>query len=455
MCRLIAAGQAVDVIELDAASRGNIDDIRELRESVQYVPTLARYKVVILDEAHQIGGVGAYTAAANALLKTLEEPPAHVIFILVTTEPHRILPTIMSRCQRFDFHNVSLEAIVQRLRYVSQQEHLTVEDAALWAIARAAEGSVRDALSILDQMVAYGREHITAADVQKVLGTLEADVLFQLGEVLAAYDTARGLRLLDELIDAGKEARHLIAETLQHFRNLLLTRLNCASEQLAAFSAEMRQRLREQAAKFTPERLLHIIETWAKADKDLRWSPQPRLVLELAVITLTSRDLQPEVREAGVISPSQEAPEAAEGGVVFAPAPATEPSPWEAVSAEEEPSQQWAQVLETVKERRMPTFTLIMDAVPLSCDEQVLRVGFRPEHSRRLNWAEDPEHRTVIEQAVEEAFGRPLRVQYLLLETDNPGVAEAGEESLSLEQAIAQVVRHFPGSQVLETPLRR
>jgi len=468
MCQRISSGQAVDIVEIDAASNRGIDDIRSLRDDVVYSPTQGRFKLYILDEAHQVTH-----DAFNAFLKTLEEPPPHVLFVLCTTEPHRIPATILSRCQRFDFKRVSLEEIVQRLSQVAEAEGLDLEEPAKRAIARAAEGSMRDALSILDQIVAYSGTRIARSDVEEVLGSLEIDVLLEWGEAVAAGDPAAGLHLINRLIDEGKAARQLVAEAMEHFRNLLLARLQCASEQLAALSPEVRQRLAAQAARFTPERLLDIIETLARADRELRWNPQPRLVLEVAMIELTHPELQGRSRPLAAASESESVPPGPEPGRVPlqppmpVPAEADEASPGPVPEEGEEgigrdvadphavPDLQafqahWPVFLQQVKERRISTWALIMDTTPLELDRAVLVVGFRPEHPFRLAQAEQKRHRELIETMLSEFAGRAIQVRYRILPAPGPsspagGNPETGFTPLSVDQ-IAEL---FPGSRVV------
>ncbi len=250
-CLAINHGSSMAVIEIDAASNRSIDDMRSLREDVQFAPTDGRRKVYILDEAHQITG-----PAFEAFLKTLEEPPAHAIFVLATTEPQKIPATILSRCQRFDFRRVGIEDIVARLRDVVAAEGLTVEGPALYGIARSADGGLRDALSVLDQVIAYSGASVTAADVEAVLGTLDQDTRFALGDLLAGDDVAGALRWLGDLIDAGRDPRLIVDEAIAHSRLLLLARLACAPETLATLPEDVRRRLEEQAQCYQPARLM-------------------------------------------------------------------------------------------------------------------------------------------------------------------------------------------------------
>ncbi|HXF82451.1 MAG TPA: DNA polymerase III subunit gamma/tau, partial [bacterium] len=286
-CQAISGGYAVDVIEIDAASNRGIEEVRELRDRIRLAPTEGRYKVYIIDEAHMLT-----TEAANALLKTLEEPPAHAVLILVTTEPHRLPPTILSRCQRFDFRRVSQREIVARLRTIAATEGFQIEDAALTLIAAAADGSVRDAESILDQLVSYTEGPIGVADVQAVLGILSADVALRLGEALLARDAAAALALAGQVIDEGKDIRQVLRTLLDHFRDLLVLKVGAAADLLDT-TAERLHALHAQAASVELEEILRALSILAAAESEVRWSPQMRLLLEIALLRVCRPEMDP------------------------------------------------------------------------------------------------------------------------------------------------------------------
>jgi len=218
-CTAISRGVSMDVIEIDGASNTSVDDVRDLKEKIVLAPTESRYKVYIIDEVHMLS-----TSAFNALLKTLEEPPAHAVFVLVTTEPHRIPPTVLSRCQRFDFRRVSFGEITARLRAIAKEEGVVIDDAALAQIARNADGSVRDAESILDQLSAYTDGPIDRDLVTSVLGLVDDDTAAAFAEATIARDVATTLRLAQEATDAGKDVRQVLRTLLEHFRDLLLVK---------------------------------------------------------------------------------------------------------------------------------------------------------------------------------------------------------------------------------------
>ncbi|MCC2669651.1 MAG: polymerase subunit gamma and tau, partial [Armatimonadetes bacterium] len=246
-CSQIAEGRYMDIKEIDAASNRGIDDIRDLRDTVAYAPTQGRFKVYVIDEAHQITG-----DAFNALLKTLEEPPHYVVFILATTEAHKIPATIVSRCQRFEFRRASLEDLRTRVAYVAKQEGATIDDAALSLIAREANGGWRDALSLLEQVLAFCDGKITAREVYTVLGTVEADTLHTLGECILSGNGAEAFQLLEELVSEGKDPRQLLRDLTMHFRGLMLTAAGSTTQP----DPDQVARLQEQARKYGQQRLI-------------------------------------------------------------------------------------------------------------------------------------------------------------------------------------------------------
>ncbi|MGH9735561.1 MAG: DNA polymerase III subunit gamma/tau [Candidatus Acidiferrales bacterium] len=280
-CKEIAAGTSLDVLEIDAASNRGIDQIRELREMVRYAPAAGRYKVVILDEAHQLTD-----EASNALLKTLEEPPEHVVFILATTEPDKLGDTIKSRAQLFQFRLLSFKEISDQIEKIAKKENLSIDSAAVAVLARAAEGSLRDALSLLEQSIAYSGDTITDVQVRELLGVVAESVLDELIAAIETQSADRALQLAHRLIADGQNLQHFCREAIRHVRNLLVAKVCGASSELIAAPENERPRLAEQSAKFGEEDLTRFFNILVAADYDLRRSPDPRLHLELALLKL-------------------------------------------------------------------------------------------------------------------------------------------------------------------------
>ncbi len=282
-CREIAAGTSLDVIEIDAASNRGIDQIRELREMVRYAPASARYKVVILDEAHMLTD-----EASNALLKTLEEPPDKVIFVLATTQPEDLVDTIRSRAQHFHFRALSFQEIVDALGQIAAKEGLQIESGATAVMARAAEGSLRDALSLLEQAIAYCGTTITNTPVRELLGVVPEELLDSLVEAIEARSAERVLGLVHGFLAEGRNLQHFCREAIRHFRNLLVARVSGADSALIAAPAEERPRLARQAAQFTEEDLTRFFQILLVTDDDLRHRPDARLHLEMGLLRMVN-----------------------------------------------------------------------------------------------------------------------------------------------------------------------
>lgn len=279
MCREIAAGNALDVLEIDGASNNGVDQVRDLRDQVQFAPTRGKYKIIIIDEVHMLS-----TAAFNALLKTLEEPPPHVKFIFATTEGDKVLPTIVSRCQRFDLRRIQTPLIVERLRRICEYERITIDDDALLAVARGAEGGMRDALSALDQLISFRGDALTEDDVLAVFGLVSRRSLENLAAAVLKGDMGEILRLVDMFDSAGKDMRRLVVELMEHFRNLLV--YQHVGQQMANLDATSEQirTLSEQSALADPGRVLQIADQLGEMEGRLRYALSMRTLIEMSLI---------------------------------------------------------------------------------------------------------------------------------------------------------------------------
>jgi DNA polymerase-3 subunit gamma/tau len=310
-CREITAGGTVDVIEIDAASNRGINEMRELRENVRYQPARDRYKIFIIDEAHQITN-----EAFNALLKTIEEPPPWAVFVLCTTEAHKIPATIASRCQHFSFRSVDFEDLIQRMAWICQQEGIEADAEALAILAAAGEGSVRDSLSALDQAIACCGDKLHAAEVRALLGAFSLESLEKVTLALAAGDSRSMLEVVDELERNGHNLQHFSRELSRYFRNLLVTRVAGADTRLVAASAAQRQRLGAIAGGFSEEDLTRYLQLSLDLFRDLQYSLQPRFHLEIGLVRLV---------QAGRLLPIEQAL-AGLGGIARTAAPSTAPA---------------------------------------------------------------------------------------------------------------------------------
>ena len=280
-CRAIKEGSFMDVIEIDAASNNGVDNIRELRESVKYPPAVGRNKVYIIDEVHMLS-----TGAFNALLKTLEEPPENVVFILATTEPQKLPATILSRCMRLDFRRVSEKTIADNMRMICEARGLEADEAALALIAVNADGSVRDSLSILEQCISTGETRITRDDVAEMLGTAGEEVMIQLTDLVMRADMSSALLLLDSAINSGRDVKQFMKEWLAHFRNLLMAKYIQDPESALNMSLENVERVRKQSTEISTDLLNRGITELTKTISESRWSAQPRVMLEMCIVRL-------------------------------------------------------------------------------------------------------------------------------------------------------------------------
>ncbi|WP_297134790.1 DNA polymerase III subunit gamma/tau [Terrisporobacter sp.] len=281
ICKDTLNDNIMDIVEIDAASNNSVDDIRELRESVKYTPSKAKYKVYIIDEVHMLS-----QGAFNALLKTLEEPPSYVIFILATTEPHKIPATILSRCQRFDFKRVSSKDIANRMAYICKRENIEAEDKALSLIARNSQGALRDALSILDQCMSFGNDKIEYDDVIELLGTVNIDELFELSQAIIDENTKKSLQILNEFIVWGKDIRNLINDLIDHFRNIMVCKVSKDLEEIISLPEESIDRLKEQAKNIEINDLIRILNILSETQDSMKSSSNTRILAEVTIMKI-------------------------------------------------------------------------------------------------------------------------------------------------------------------------
>lgn len=274
-CLNINSNAASDIIEIDGASNNGVDEIRELRDKVKYLPSVGKYKVYIIDEVHMLT-----TGAFNALLKTLEEPPAHVVFILATTEVYKIPATILSRCQRYDFKNIELESIIKRLKEIIEIEKIKIDNEAVKTIAINASGGLRDALSLLDQSISYSNEVITADDVNQIIGAVSKKDLIGLIEVLSNNNVTESLKLINEFLDKGKEEERIINDLILVFRDLLLSKVNYNSD----------ENMLSLKDKLSVNKIYHYLDILIKTQNNMRFSYQKRIYLEIAIIQMIEHE---------------------------------------------------------------------------------------------------------------------------------------------------------------------
>ncbi len=431
MCQAIDEGRAIDLIEIDAASNTGVDDIRVLRERIHFAPSEARYKFYIIDEVHMLSG-----SAFNALLKTLEEPPPHAILVLATTEPHKIPPTVLSRCQRFDFRPVPLADMMDRLRKIAAQEGLEVQQAALELIVRQSTGSMRDAESLLDQSSSYGEGEITLEQVQTLLGTVSYNAVKELVDALATRDMAAGLSHIGQAIADGVDGRQLNKELLEYLEGLLL--IKTTDRGPSYITEEQQTEMVEQAKKFALGSLLTTIKLFSQATLDLRAASQPQLPLELAFVEATLS----EKAEKESLPRSSSAPERgassgrAEGkkimsgkpnGLSAGPATPQTNDKLETGAVRERSASPrmegkdatlqrlqdgWSRVLAEIKSRNMHVEAILKDCQLAAVEGDMVVLSARyPFHKEKLD---DDRAKQLVEQVMSMVVGQPCRIKCIL-----------------------------------------
>ncbi|HEY2790005.1 MAG TPA: DNA polymerase III subunit gamma/tau [Gaiellales bacterium] len=443
-CRTIHDATSIDVIELDAASHRGIDDIREIRDRVALQPVRGRRKVYIIDEAHMLT-----KEASNAVLKTLEEPPAHAVFVLCTTEMAAMLPTIRSRCQRFAFARPGLPEISTVLHRIARAESIDIEPAAVAVIARAAAGSFRDAVSALDQLATACPEAITVADVRNLLGTTDAEVLFRTLDLVAAGDAAECLRLVDAQADSGADLNMLVSDLLGHLRWLFLHQQLGDLPADAPLTDDERARIGAQAERVSPAAVHRLVDMLRDVLEQVREGADPRLPLELALVRVCRPATELSVEALGqrlsalearigaaaaapvpsppvaTAAPATAAPASAAAApppppAAEAPPPPPPPGPAAAVAPDlEQLTASWSDaIVPEIGRRSVPLQSLMQHASPRSLGDGEVVLAFPRSHQFALTTADSPPNREVLESVLGQAVGSPVRVRLEVAATD-------------------------------------
>jgi DNA polymerase-3 subunit gamma/tau len=401
-CQAVDQGRFLDLIEIDAASNTSVDDVRALRDKINFSPNEGRYKVYIIDEVHMLS-----TAAFNALLKTLEEPPPHAIFILATTEVHKIPATVLSRCQRHEFRRIPVNLIVDHLKTVVKDEGLQVENDALALIARQSTGSLRDAISLLDQMASTGG-NITTDMVQTVLGTAASQAVLEVVDALQAGDAKTGLERIHSALDGGSDPRQFARQIVEYLRSLLLIRMGNASQVEAG--AETRAQMAKHAQGFQTPELMRVLRIFNHAAAEARLSWQPALPLEMAYLEALERD----TREAQEDLAARGKPEAGEAAKTSSAA--ASPQPLETGGSEgrvtpEMINKNWHRVISLIKQRSPNTAALVNSGKILGVKDGVLYFGFSEVLKAKM---EKSENLDTVTQVLKQVFGFDVPVRIVV-----------------------------------------
>ena len=447
----------MDIVEIDAASNNSVDDIRELRESVKYTPSKAKYKVYIIDEVHMLS-----QGAFNALLKTLEEPPSYVIFILATTEPHKIPATILSRCQRFDFKRVSSKDIASRMSYICKKENIEAEEKALSLIARNSQGALRDALSILDQCMSFGNEKIEYNDVIELLGTVNIDELFELSQSIIDENTKKSLEILNEFIIWGKDIRNLINDLIDHFRNLMVCKVSKDLDEIISLPEESIERLKEQSQNVNINDLIRILNILSETQDSMKSSSNTRILAEVTIMKI-AQPMFDESKEA-LIKRIENLEEKIESGNIKVSTVQIEQSKdvksqiieddkveenKEDVAYEEVKSEDvrlvessWKKITQKIKDdRKLSVAALLKEVNTFSVKDNILYLIFNDNFSfarSRLNSKETIEY---IESIIREVLNRSFNIQiYLKSEVASLNLSETINKADEGEEILKNIV---------------
>ncbi len=419
-CKEITTSTSFDVLEIDGASNRGIDEIRSLRENVKFAPSYGQYKIYIVDEVHMLT-----TEAFNALLKTLEEPPSHVKFIFATTAPNKVPATIISRCQRFDFKRIPLKTIVSELEKISQSENLKVETEAFYAIAKAAQGGLRDALSILDQLSASSDRTVVADDVFTMLGVVETDLLFELGEALSQKNCVLALQTLEKILQKGKDIRQLTKDLTEHFRNLMIVKIGGKTlGRMVDYPVAIKELLLAQSANFSLKDILETIETLINAQETARITESVQMALEMAFAKLTSEGSASP--QASLVKPEKVVttiPKVTETPTQnFQPKPKPIDAPQvasETVSLDlGQIKRNWDALTHAVSREKMSVATYLQDGMPIALRGNQLVIGFPKKCTFQKESLEGTENRKLVEKAFMSKLNQPIIIQFEILETE-------------------------------------
>jgi len=434
-CLEITEGRSLDVMEIDGASNRGIDDIRDLRETAKYAPASSKFKIYIIDEVHMLT-----KEAFNALLKTLEEPPAHVKFMFATTEPEKVLPTILSRCQRFDLRRIPVKLIVEHLAHIAKLEKVNIDAAALHAIARGADGGMRDAESALDQLISFCGEKIVESDVLSMFGLAAQGQILALAHALLQGEVEPALRELDDLAKHGKDLGRLLSDLLQHLRNLLVFQVSRGDLKLIEVSESEGATLASQSANVTSDALIRIMEVLTDAESRLRDAASKKIFIEVALmkaiqarhaVSLDAVLKQLTQLRDGGASVAAPAPFAAPRPVQAAPAPtphAPRPTPPSPALLQETPAPArpasghsdlellWRNIIDAVGRVSSFTRSYFLEAHPVSLTKSLFTVGFDPEFADHLGLVDNSKNKTLITTKLAELGHADLQVKFIIAE---------------------------------------
>ncbi|MBU4346103.1 MAG: DNA polymerase III subunit gamma/tau [Candidatus Omnitrophica bacterium] len=434
-CLEISQGRNLDVIEIDGASNRGIDEIRTLRENVKFSPTGGKSKIYIIDEVHMLT-----PEAFNALLKTLEEPPEFVKFIFATTQPHKVLPTILSRCQRFDFRRIPVMETIAQLEKIVKAEDIDVDEEVLLAIARSSDGSLRDAESVLDQLVSFSKDKVSLKDVISVLGLIEQETLFAITDKIIQKDARAALELLNNIIDQGKDLGVFLTNLIEHFRNLMVAKITKADSQLIDLPEEICQRLLKQSESFSLEGILSTFNILVNTQMLSKRLESLRIPLEISLVRLSYDKKNSESKLPLPKHPVKKYFAAEEKPAVNCKESTAEPiePPAQSISLDNIRGL-WQNMIQTLTGIKMSVATYLNEGSPVKLENNVLTISFPLDYSLHKESLERKENKAIIEEAILGLCNARLRVNFILSKE------AAVEKSESEDSFIKSALQMFKG----------
>lgn len=452
MCQGILEESIMDVIEMDAASNTGVDDVREIRDKVKYPPSKGRFKVYIIDEVHMLS-----KGAFNALLKTLEEPPSHLIFILATTEVEKLPQTILSRCQRFDFKRLTTKTIVYHLNNICNDVGLKAEEEALNLIARNSDGAMRDALSLLDQCISFSEGTLTYEETLSILGIANEDLIFNLVDHIAGKDLDSALHLLDEIIQNGKDINQLIKDLILHFRNLMIGKTSEDPLDIIDAEKDTIERYVNQSKNMSIQYIINGLQVLNEGENRAKWSTQPRIILEMIIVKLIELEQQltllerierlEKIIENGnikvspkneVVNTVREKPNKKAEKKVVKEKPKEEKSDPIIVDDGKEISfgfikSEWSKVLQNVKKQRVAIQAFLIEGKLVNYENRILTIGFGDGFGIHKQAISKKENKEFVEQVVSSYFNKNIRINFIMLDEEEEKSEEDEEEKMVKE----------------------
>ncbi|MBU5294643.1 DNA polymerase III subunit gamma/tau [Anaerosalibacter bizertensis] len=469
ICSGIIDESIMDVIEMDAASYNSVDDVRELREKVQYPPSRAKYKVYIIDEVHMLS-----KGAFNALLKTLEEPPKHLIFILATTEVEKLPQTILSRCQRFDFKRIGTQDIIKNLNNICNEIGLEAEEGALKLIARNSDGAMRDALSLLDQCISFREGILTYEDALDILGIANNDLMFNLIDSIKDKKLEEALNVVDDIIQNGKDINQFIKDLIYHFRNLMISKTSTDPWDIIDLEIEIVERYTKQAKELSLNFILKAIQVLNEGENQAKWSSQPRIILEMIVvrlISLTGEDsleeridkLEKMIQSGNITVSEKKADEKINTKNKIEKKQNTSKQVEEKTHEEDteeieevvdivddgkdisfnEIKKEWPNVLKLVKSKRVSTQALLKEGKPLFYDNKMLTIGYGDGFGFHKQAIEKDHNREFVEKIISSHFNKNIKVKFVMANSMENEDGKEEKKNNEIKEMAKEVIDFF------------